>query len=147
MRIQNRLFALAAAVLLVTIALPAQAQRLSLAERVDKLEQQAHGNPQGNIELVNQINALQAQVQAGVPGANVTVQPWFENQMFPGATVLMGSNGTLRQLTLRGDTSDAIFILYQNGLLNPNVGMSAQFGTNVYISNQGASTYDGALVS
>ena len=52
-----------AAVLLVTVALPAQAQRLSLAERVDKLEQQAHGNPQGNIELVNQINALQAQVQ------------------------------------------------------------------------------------
>jgi len=63
MRIQNRLFALAAAVLFATIALPAQAQRLSLAERVDKLEQQAHGNPQGNIELVNQINALQAQVQ------------------------------------------------------------------------------------
>jgi len=52
-----------AALLFVTVALPAQAQRLSLAERVDKLEQQAHGNPQGNIELVNQINALQAQVQ------------------------------------------------------------------------------------
>src|SRR5690348_6762949 len=58
----NRLLALIA-VLFVTIALPAQAQRLSLAERVDKLEQQAHGNPQGNIELVNQINALQSQVQ------------------------------------------------------------------------------------
>ena len=54
-----------AAVLLaaVAFAVPAHAQRLSLAERVDKLEQQAHGNPQGNIELVNQINALQAQVQ------------------------------------------------------------------------------------
>jgi len=62
MRFHNRLLALAAA-LFVTVALPAQAQRLSLAERVDKLEQQAHGNPQGNIELVNQINALQAQVQ------------------------------------------------------------------------------------
>ena len=62
MRIQNRLLALAA-VLFVSVALPAQAQRLSLAERVDKLEQQAHGNPQGNIELVNQINALQSQVQ------------------------------------------------------------------------------------
>jgi len=32
-------------------------------------------------------------------------------------------------------------------LLNPNVAMSAQFGTNIYISNQGASTYDGMLVS
>jgi tol-pal system protein YbgF len=62
MRIQNCLLALVA-VLFVIAAQPAQAQRLSLAERVDKLEQQAHGNPQGNIELVNQINALQSQVQ------------------------------------------------------------------------------------
>ena len=58
----NRSLALIA-MLFVTVALPVQAQRLSLAERVDKLEQQAHGNPQGNIELVNQINALQSQVQ------------------------------------------------------------------------------------
>ena len=42
----------------------AQAQRLSLAERVAKLEQDAAGhNGGGNIDLVNQINALQAQVQ------------------------------------------------------------------------------------
>src|SRR5262249_39728165 len=62
MRIHNPLLVLVA-FLFVTVALPARAQRLSLAERVEKLEQQAHGNPQGNIELVNQINALQAQVQ------------------------------------------------------------------------------------
>jgi hypothetical protein len=67
--------------------------------------------------------------------------------MFPGGTVLMASNGTLRQLVLLGDTSDAVQLLYANGLLDPNVGMSAQFGTNVYISNQGASSYDGLLVS
>jgi len=43
----------------------AQAQRLSLAERVAKLEQdaQGHNGSQANIDLVNQINALQAQVQ------------------------------------------------------------------------------------
>lgn len=42
----------------------AHAQRLSLAERVAKLEQQqGPGNAQANIELVNQINALQAQLQ------------------------------------------------------------------------------------
>lgn len=97
--------------------------------------------------MLDAFNRLQAQVQAGVPGANVTPQPWFENQIGPGGTVLMGSNGTLRQFTLRGDTSDAIFILFANGLLNPNVGLSAQFGTNIYISNQGASSYDGMLVS
>jgi len=58
---------LAAAVLFaVAFAAPVQAQRLSLAERVTKLEQQVQGgqgNPQANIELVNQINALQSQVQ------------------------------------------------------------------------------------
>ncbi|HEY2395405.1 MAG TPA: tol-pal system protein YbgF [Rudaea sp.] len=44
---------------------PANAQRLSLAERVAKLEQdaQGHNGAAGNIDLVNQINALQAQVQ------------------------------------------------------------------------------------
>jgi len=44
---------------------PANAQRLSLAERVAKLEQdaQGHNGASGNIDLVNQINALQAQVQ------------------------------------------------------------------------------------
>jgi len=43
----------------------AHAQRLSLAERVAKLEQdaQGHNGASGNIDLVNQINALQAQVQ------------------------------------------------------------------------------------
>lgn len=97
--------------------------------------------------MLDAFNALQAQVQAGVPGNMVTAQPWFENQMFPGGTTLMASNGTLRQFVLRGDTSDAVFLLYANGLLDPNVGMSAQFGTNIYISNQGASSYDGMLVS
>ena len=56
-----------AAALLAAVAFcaPANAQRLSLAERVAKLEQdaQAHGGAQANIDLVNQINALQSQVQ------------------------------------------------------------------------------------
>ncbi len=57
--------AAAALVAAVAFAAPAYAQRMSLAERVSALEQQAqnHGGAQGNIELVNQINALQAQVQ------------------------------------------------------------------------------------
>jgi carboxypeptidase family protein len=97
--------------------------------------------------MLDAFNALQSQVQAGLTGAAITRQPWFENQMFPGGTALMAGNASLRQLVLRGDTSDAIFLLYQNGLLDPNVGMSAQFGTNIYISNQGASSYNGMLVS
>lgn len=45
------------------VARPAHAQRASLAERVDRLEQQ-QAQGQGNIELVNQINALQSQLQS-----------------------------------------------------------------------------------
>lgn len=54
-----------AALMAATVfALPAQAQRLSLAERVAKLEQeQGQGGAQANIQLVNQINALQSQLQ------------------------------------------------------------------------------------
>ncbi len=56
--------ALVAAVVLS--ASPAQAQRLSLAERIDRLEQQANGQGQGGnaVDLVNQIQALQSQVQS-----------------------------------------------------------------------------------
>src|SRR5581483_6856710 len=57
--------AFVAAVAFFAAAPQAHAQRLSLAERVAKLEQQAQSQngAQANIELVNQINALQAQVQ------------------------------------------------------------------------------------
>ncbi|HEY6802199.1 MAG TPA: TonB-dependent receptor [Pyrinomonadaceae bacterium] len=97
--------------------------------------------------LFDAFNALQRQVQAGLTGAAITPQPFFEHQIGAGGTALMASNGTLRQFVLRGDTSDAIQLLYANNLLDPNVGMSAQFGTNIYISNQGASSYDGLLMS
>jgi tol-pal system protein YbgF len=63
MRIRNRLLALVA-VSFAVLALPAHAQRLSLAERVAKLEtEQGQGGAQANIQLVNQINALQSQLQ------------------------------------------------------------------------------------
>jgi tol-pal system protein YbgF len=60
--------AIAAAALVAAVvacAMPAHAQRLSLAERIDRLEQQANAqNGNGNaVGLVNQISALQSQVQ------------------------------------------------------------------------------------
>jgi tol-pal system protein YbgF len=50
----------------VVFSAPAFAQRLSLAERVAKLEQddQARSGGAGSVDLVNQINALQAQIQS-----------------------------------------------------------------------------------
>src|SRR3954447_14469996 len=64
-RTLSRAAALLAAVVFSAFSASALAQRLSLAERVQKLEQQAQGGSgaQANIELVNQINALQSQVQ------------------------------------------------------------------------------------
>jgi len=53
-------FGLAAA---AWIALPAQAQRASLADRVAVLEQQAANN-QGNVDLLNQVTQLRSEMQA-----------------------------------------------------------------------------------
>jgi hypothetical protein len=97
--------------------------------------------------MFDAFNRLQAQVQAGLTGAAITRQPWFENQIGAGGTALLASNASLRNFTLIGDTTSVIQLLYANNLLAPNVGMSSQFGTNVYISNQGASSYNGLLVS
>jgi len=102
-------------------------------------------------------NALQAQLETGVAAGAVTNQPWFENQISaaigaPCSVLPRGSctrflaGTSLRTLIVRGDTSDTLQALVANGLLNPNVGMSGQFSDNVYISNQGSSSYNGMLI-
>ncbi len=58
----SRLTLVAATLLVAAVALPAQAQRLSLAERVERLEQQSQSG--SAVELVNRLGELQAQVQA-----------------------------------------------------------------------------------
>jgi tol-pal system protein YbgF len=67
-RRQSRIGASLTAAVLVTAAVfaaPAGAQqRLSLSERIQRLEQQASGGSQGSVDLVNQIQGLQSQVQA-----------------------------------------------------------------------------------
>ena len=55
--------ALSAAVVMFAGPVGAQ-QRLSLAERVERLEQQANGQGNGAVDLVNQNQALQSQVQS-----------------------------------------------------------------------------------
>ena len=66
-RVPSRAIATAALVAAVVASLaPAHAQRLSLAERVDRLEQQSQpgGQPGGAVDRVNQVSSLQSQVQA-----------------------------------------------------------------------------------
>ena len=60
-----RAIPVAALLAATVVAMPAHAQRLSLAERVARLEQEQGqgGGAQANIQLVNQINALQSQLQ------------------------------------------------------------------------------------
>jgi hypothetical protein len=93
-------------------------------------------------------NSLQAQLLAGVDPTDataITPQPWFENQIGPGGTTLVAAN--FADLVQIGDTADTVQALYANGLLNPNVGLSGQFSTNVYNTNLGSSSYHGMLVS
>jgi len=111
--------------------------------------------------------SLLASTNAGLPLAtiiaNVPNQPWIENQL--NAALLANFGGTCQQLAgssctnlevrsasarqflLRGDSSDLVQLLNSQGRLLNNVGMGAQFGTNIYISNQGSASYDGMLVS
>ncbi len=107
--------------------------------------------------LFTAFNALQSQIQAGTPSAQIAAQPWFENQMSSalgapcssvfGVTCTRVVRSALSSLVTRGDLSDVLQALYGNGLLNPNVGLSGQFSTNAYITNQGSSSYNGMLVS
>ena len=115
--------------------------------------------------MLDAFNGLQAQLQNGVSLANLTPQPWLENQMLAGiqglrnpaqtcASFLAGANCTqllaalsLNALVIDGGTADLVQQLYFNRLLLPNVGMSAQFARNTYVSNLGESQYDGMLVS
>ncbi|MGH9820790.1 MAG: TonB-dependent receptor domain-containing protein, partial [Pyrinomonadaceae bacterium] len=106
-------------------------------------------------------NNVQSQLQAGA--AVLTPQPWLENQMSsaiaaaygPGITCASFGEPSCTQLAvdetgdlmLHGDTSDLVSALNGLGMLRNNVGMSSQFGTNSYISNQGKSSYHGMLVS
>lgn len=105
-------------------------------------------------------------MQAGSAAA----QPWLENQVTPAVLANYGANcvgtgalfgvpvanctqlmnaffGGTGNLIDIGDTADLIQAMYANGFLRANVGISGQFSTNVYISNQGSSTYNGMLVS
>ena len=91
--------------------------------------------------MLDAFNGLQNQLLNNLP---ITNQPWFQNQVAGGTQTVLDF---VEAEALNGDTSDAIFVLYLIGALDPNVGMSAQFGTNIYISNQGSSSYDGMLVS
>ncbi len=110
--------------------------------------------------LKDAFGQLESQVQHGVA---ITPQPWFENQMqsatgmscpainasfglpYSTCTELVGN--ALSSFVAVGNLSSTVWVLSQNGLLNPNVGLYAQTGANGYIGNYSSSSYNAMLMS
>ena len=93
--------------------------------------------------------ASQVRSQSG-PTYTVTPQPFFENQIGPGGTDYLANN--VEPYVGRGDLADAIEILNINNFFGvspwaPGVGLAPQFGTNLYITNQAYSNYNGLLTT
>ena len=99
---------------------------------------------QSGQELSTAFANITQQIRAGV--ASVTPQPWFENQIFPGATALL-YNSSLASLISNGDFADFVQALASNGLIAPNIGMGSQFSENTFYTNKGFSAYHGLLTT
>jgi hypothetical protein len=122
-------------------------------------------DPQSGQFMLAAFNAMQAQQAGGVP---ITAQPWVENQV--GRAAITNYGLTCPQIALEfldevinnctdlvfllapdlvgtGGTADLVNGLFNNFLLDSNVGLGRQFAVNAYITNQGRSNYDAMLVS
>jgi hypothetical protein len=143
------------------------------AQTLNFVDATANGPYPAGQSLYQAFGAIQKQVQQGVTGANLTPQPWFENQVSDALVPIFGAGSTCMntfgisctnvayQLTqggfyfYDGDVSSTIQSLadYHNitgnveqGLLLPNVSLLAQDGGAGYISNYSASDYDALIV-
>ncbi|HZQ41697.1 MAG TPA: carboxypeptidase-like regulatory domain-containing protein [Acidobacteriaceae bacterium] len=115
-------------------------------------------------QLMSQaITNMELQIRGGANPANLTAQPWIENQAGPGyggPPTVQNPNGTtttypnytslyadqaIGSLLQIGDFADSIQAL--SYYLPYNVGMGAQFSENTFYTNKGFSTYNGLLVT
>lgn len=134
-------------------------QGRKLFTQVDAAQVLDFRDPASGQMMLAAFNNLQLQIENGSP---ITVQPWFENQIGAAAAANYGApcsafglgancsqlvGNFLGSLVEIGDTADSVQALFANALLFPNVGISAQFPTNAYITNAGASSYNGMLIS
>ncbi len=106
--------------------------------------------------MVQAFADLTTQTRNGATYATVTNEPWFENNLGP--HTISGSKTKrveyfARTLIGRGDISDAIQTLnyysyyYYGNYWPTNIGIPAQFGSNVYLTNKGFSVYHGLLAT
>jgi len=129
-------------------------QGRKLFTQVDSAQVLDFKDPASGQFMLAAFNAVQAQIQSG---AEVTPQPWIENQMGAalgapcedalGAPCTTFLAAVIPNLFKTGNSASIVNVLYANGLLNPNVGMSGQFAANAYITSLGSSSYNGMLLS
>ena len=105
-------------------------------------------DPTSGQYLDQAFGAITTQMRAQTPGPNgyaVTPQPFFENLIGPGGTSLI-ANG-LTPYALHGDMGTSLYLLGLFGFTPPGVGFSPQFIYNIYLTNKGASDYNGLLTT
>jgi len=129
-------------------------QGRKLFTQVDSAQVLDFKDPASGQFMLAAFNAVQAQIQSG---AEVTPQPWIENQMGAalgapcedafGAPCTTFLAAVIPNLFKTGNSASIVNVLYANGLINPNVGMSGQFAANAYITSLGSSSYNGMLLS
>ncbi|HET6177882.1 MAG TPA: hypothetical protein VFE61_13165, partial [Candidatus Sulfotelmatobacter sp.] len=118
-------------------------------------------DPASGHTLVDDFSALTTQVRQPTFNGTVTPQPFFENQVAAATNAYYGGDCTIfgepnctqllydfvGGLVTRGDLSDSISFLNQNHALASGIGLSPQFDTNVYVTNQSYSSYNGLLAT
>ena len=117
-------------------------------------------DPASGHTMAGDFSALTLQTRQ--PGFNgtVTPEPFFENQVNGylsqfglSCMAIVGTNcsqllvDNVGGLVNRGDLSDAIQFLNGNGILASGIGLSPQFDTNVNVTNQSYSAYNGLLTT
>jgi hypothetical protein len=87
---------------------------------------------------------LSRQLRTGLDPNNdpVNPEPFFEDFLFPGATQLVAQ--IFQDLVTKGDLTDTAQALSGN---LPGFGLHPQFGSGVYYTNKGFSSYNGLLMS
>lgn len=105
-------------------------------------------------QLLSQAFAsIVTQTRHHVKPKNLTVQPWFEDVMFPGVGQAHGyasntafiASGNINGLVANGDFGD--FVQALSNFAPANVGSAAQFSENTFYDSAGFSNYNALLLT
>jgi len=112
-------------------------------------------DPTSHQSLATAVTNLEIDARANIPVAQVQAQPFFENQMalagancapFANCTQFVYSGSGNFVPLQQGNLNGVIRSLVQAANLPPNVGFTAQFVSNYYLSNKSYSDYNAMYV-